>query len=105
MLVRIRDFSRNPQDLVTHDDLAAFLQVDLGVDLDTSERLIAWLLVEQYLVERTSSYYDGDRGEVVVQLHYRHGAGFRRTPPSQPTEPAAPAHEIAELQDVVLPHS
>lgn len=103
MLVRIRDFSRNPQDLVTHDDLAAFLQVDLGVDLDTSDRLIAWLLVEQYLIERTSSYYDGDRGEVVVVLHYRHGPSFRRSPPQPPGQAALQA---AEPQvDEVLPRT
>ncbi len=77
MLTRIRDFSRNPQDLVSRDDLAAFLQADLGLDLDTSERMILWLQQQQYLTETSMSYYDGARGEVVARRHYRHGPHFR----------------------------
>jgi hypothetical protein len=97
MLARNRDFSRNPQDLVTRDDLAAFLQGELGIDLETSERMIAWLLHQQYLVERTSSYYDGNRGEVVVRRHYRHGPAFRVAqrpmPVPLPQDSSLPQHQ------------
>jgi hypothetical protein len=73
VVLRVGDYCENPQDIVTRDDLAAFLESEIGLACEDAQRLVAWLLVEGYLEPHRFSAYHADLGAVVDEVVLRRG--------------------------------
>ena len=76
LLRRVGEFCSNPQDLLTRDDLAAFLQSEYGLGLDDSLRLIAWLVGNEFLAVGTHRGYAAELAAVSDTEVLRPGPAF-----------------------------
>lgn len=79
LLQRVADYCSNPQDLLTRDDLAAFLQSEYGLALDDSHRFIDWLIAGSYLTVRLHRGYASDIAAVVDGEILLAGPAFGRS--------------------------
>lgn len=65
LLRRVAEFCCNPQDLLTRNDLAAFLESEYGLALDDAQRLIGWLIASDFLAVRTHRGYAAEVAAVI----------------------------------------
>ena len=65
LLRRVGEFCCNPQDLLTRDDLAAFLESEYGLARDDAQRLIGWLITSDFLTVRTHRGYAAEVAAVI----------------------------------------
>ena len=65
LLRRVGEFCCNPQDLLTRDDLAAFLGSEYGLALEDAQCLVGWLIANGFLNLRTHRDYVAEVAAVV----------------------------------------
>jgi len=76
LMRRIGEYCSHPQDLLTRNDLAAFIEGEYGLAHDDAHRLIGWLIDSGYLCVRSHRGYEVNVAAVVDGEILRPGQTF-----------------------------
>ncbi len=85
LLRRVGEFCCNPQDLLTRDDLSAFLESEYGLAGEDAQRLVAWLITNDYLAVRRHRGYAAEVAAVIEQEFLCSTHAFSDPPPARPS--------------------
>jgi hypothetical protein len=80
LLRRVAEFCENPQDLLTRDDVAAFLESEYGLALEDAHCVIDWLIRRGHLRARTHRGYVADVAAVIDRTVLLADPSFGRGP-------------------------